>query len=445
MRKNLISKALILVAAVFALTSSKPVRVACIGDSITYGAGIKDREADSYPVVLQRMLGDGYEVRNFGFNARIMQTVGDHPYMSEKMYTEVKEFLPDIVTIMLGTNDTKPHNWRSDELFYQDYLKMVDELSALDSHPRIYLCNSPWVAIDKWGINDSTVVAGVMPQIRAVANKRWMQVAEVIDTYATLNGQPDKYVDGVHPNEAGAAMLSQTIFEAFGRNGDTGRVGKRILFIGDSITDGDWGLRNAKPCSERNHYDRNHVYGHGYQEFCASWYQSRYPERGYKFYNRGISGDRLYPMSERWDRDVFPVHPDIVSIYIGINDVLSGLADFQAWEQKYRELLDRTIAYDPQIRLVLCTPFIGKVGVLGLRDNFDEMQRSVGEIGAIIRKIAADYGAVLVPFDELYAGLNRKGKASDIHYWSWDGVHPTSAMHMEMSRLWESRAKKLMK
>lgn len=94
--------------------ASQPIRIACIGDSITYGSGIEDRDKDGYPAVLQRMLGSGYDVRNYGISARVMTRNGDYPFMDEQAYADARAFLPDIVTIMLGTNDSKPHNWTWD-------------------------------------------------------------------------------------------------------------------------------------------------------------------------------------------------------------------------------------------------------------------------------------------------------------------------------------------
>ena len=89
----------------------EPTRVACIGNSITYGYGLKNRSEECYPAVLGIMLGENYTVENFGISARTLLNKGDHPYMQEKLFTEARAFHPDIVIIKLGTNDTKPHNW----------------------------------------------------------------------------------------------------------------------------------------------------------------------------------------------------------------------------------------------------------------------------------------------------------------------------------------------
>ncbi len=121
---------------------SSPVKVACIGNSITYGSGIPDRPRDSYPSQLGHMLGDRWIVRNFGIGGSTILKKGDFPYWKEDAYTELKAFQPDVVIIKLGTNDTKPQNWKYSGEFPADYLTMVTELKNLASHPR-FICARP--------------------------------------------------------------------------------------------------------------------------------------------------------------------------------------------------------------------------------------------------------------------------------------------------------------
>ena len=96
------------IALTFASCRKEPVRVACVGDSITFGHGIKDRLHDAYPGVLSTMLGERYDVRNFGVSGTTTMMGTDMPYMNEQAYKEALEFNPQIVTIKLGTNDSKP-------------------------------------------------------------------------------------------------------------------------------------------------------------------------------------------------------------------------------------------------------------------------------------------------------------------------------------------------
>ena len=106
------------------------VRVACIGNSITFGAGIRNRSRDSYPSVLARMLGDSYWVKNFGVSARTMLNKGDHPYMNEPAYKNALAFNPNIVVIKLGTNDSKSFNWKYKADFMKDAQTMIDRFQG---------------------------------------------------------------------------------------------------------------------------------------------------------------------------------------------------------------------------------------------------------------------------------------------------------------------------
>ena len=190
---------------------STPIKVACIGNSITYGSGIADRPRDSYPSQLARMLGEKWEVRNFGVGGRTMLKKGDYPFWNEEAYTQAKTFLPDVVIIKLGTNDTKPQNWKFKNEFYADYKAMVKELKALSSHPKIYLCKPVPVYGNRWGINDSIVVHGVIPAVGKLAKEENLQV---IDLYSALSGKASLFPDQIHPNPEGAGLMAQTIYKA---------------------------------------------------------------------------------------------------------------------------------------------------------------------------------------------------------------------------------------
>jgi lysophospholipase L1-like esterase len=114
-----------------------PVRVACIGDSITQGSGTK---GNPYPKQLQELLGDKWNVGNFGVSGRTLLRKGDHPYWNEKAYQSALAFKPDVVIIMLGTNDTKPQNWKHEEEFVTDYRDLVKSFLELESRPKVFIC-----------------------------------------------------------------------------------------------------------------------------------------------------------------------------------------------------------------------------------------------------------------------------------------------------------------
>lgn len=212
------------------LGAAEPIRVACVGNSITYGHGIPDRETAAYPAVLGRLLGNDYDVRNFGISARTLLQKGDHPYMKEAIYREALDFQPNIVTIKLGTNDTKPFNWVYQEEFKDDLRTLINSFQALDSHPLVYLCTPIPGGREDWGINDSTLVAAVIPYIYDVAKEYGLPV---IDLHTAFMPYQHLLKDRVHPNADGAAVLAHVIAEAIrpaAEGSDNRRRAHRGLF-----------------------------------------------------------------------------------------------------------------------------------------------------------------------------------------------------------------------
>lgn len=186
------------------------VRVACIGNSITYGAGIKNRFRDSYPSVLSRMLGDDYWVKNFGVSARTLLNKGDRPYMKEKAYQSALAFNPQIVIIKLGTNDSKSFNWKYKSDFKKDLQTMIDAFKALPAQPKIYLCYPSKAYQTGENINDDIISKEIMPIIKKVAKKNKL---DIIDLHTAMDGMPQLFPDKIHPNEEGAKIMAKTVYE----------------------------------------------------------------------------------------------------------------------------------------------------------------------------------------------------------------------------------------
>ncbi|MEM7395653.1 MAG: GDSL-type esterase/lipase family protein, partial [Verrucomicrobiota bacterium] len=185
--------------------------VACVGDSITYGAAIQDRERNCYPAQLGRALGEGYEVRNFGVNGATLLKEGDEPYWETDAYQEALAFNPHIVVIKLGTNDTKPHNWTYKADFAADTSAMIDAFRALDPKVRIYLCKPVPAFPARWGIRDEVIRNEVLPLIDQVAKEKNVNV---IDLYTALEGKKEFFPDRIHPNADGAAVMAEVIAKA---------------------------------------------------------------------------------------------------------------------------------------------------------------------------------------------------------------------------------------
>ena len=188
------------------------IKVACIGDSITWGFTLLNPWKQSYPALLQEKLGDGYEVRNFGYNDAAARIDADTPYVSKRVYRESLEWAPDIVLLMLGTNDTKTRNW-DPEIFRRDYRKIIDAYRSLPSRPRVILIAPirifPIMGLPLLGVYPETMEAGVRPAIRETAETEGLELVDLYDLFSDTT-----YCrDGVHPQRTGARMLADAIYE----------------------------------------------------------------------------------------------------------------------------------------------------------------------------------------------------------------------------------------
>lgn len=196
------------------------IKVACIGDSITYGMQVKNRRNCCYPSLLQKMLGQGYNVRNFGLNNRNAMMESPFPYCKEKQFEKSKAFLPDIVLLMLGTNDSKKGIWKGADVWRRDYEKIVESYQQLPCHPKIYLLTP--AALHEVKQKDGTYGYSFEMQdtaLKEICDTVW-EVAkdrnlEVIDLNAATSNQPSIfYKDGVHPNNKGAQLIAEKIYSS---------------------------------------------------------------------------------------------------------------------------------------------------------------------------------------------------------------------------------------
>lgn len=192
------------------------VRITCAGDSITYGSGVlKTRELDCYPAQLQTHLGTSYLVSNFGLRNATAAESGDLPYLSSEEYQESLKSNPDIVFLMLGTNDTKTYNW--DEAAYEaGMLKLVESYQKLPSNPVVYIIRSPYCyAINENGEAEYSIQADVVTGLLgdAVARVAEQTGVQVIDLFAVTEGQDELYTDGIHFNAEGYTLIADTIYD----------------------------------------------------------------------------------------------------------------------------------------------------------------------------------------------------------------------------------------
>ena len=191
----------------------------------------------------------------------------------------------------------------------------------------------------------------------------------------------------------------------------------RILFLGDSITDGNRG-RNDDP---------NHILGHGYCFIIAAKFGAQFPERKLTFLNRGISGNTVQSLAARWQQDTLDLKPDVLSILVGINDQHVPL---EQYEQLYDKLLADAKAANPNIRFVLCEPFY--LPADGHKDG-DARDHDVKQRQVIVAKLAAKHHAALVKLQKVFDDACKRAPA---RYWVWDAVHPTYSGHQLVADEW---------
>ncbi len=200
----------------FAQEKNDVIKVACVGNSVTYGYGHKNPAETSYPTRLQNMLGDGYEVRNFGHSGATLLSKGHRPYINLPEYKAALDFEPDIVVIHLGLNDTDPRNWPNyrDE-FWGDYTAMIDSFRKVhpDGNAKIFICRmSPiyhWHRRFKSGTRDwYWQIQKLIGELAEYEN------IELIDFSRYLYSRPDLMPDALHPNAEGAEILARQVYSA---------------------------------------------------------------------------------------------------------------------------------------------------------------------------------------------------------------------------------------
>ncbi len=252
---------------------------------------------------------------------------------------------------------------------------------------------------------------------------------------------------------------------------DSWKSGKTFLFIGDSVTDGNWGVKsNSK---QRSYTDLNHIYGHGYMYICAAETMRRFPQRRYVFHNRGISGNTIVDMAVRWQNDCLDLQPDVLTVLVGINDVCAyrksqdALLAPVAYEANYRALLDAALQENPHLQMILITPFIAPVG--RYEKDYEQWLSLTNSYADIVRRLAKEYKATLIDAQRLFdkqiakggkfrpfsgktqsaaeeeypvfgKDVPRQGQIS-ASYWIWDGIHPTAAGHALIAEQWQKKVR----
>jgi lysophospholipase L1-like esterase len=439
-------------ALLFAVTVYGDIRVACVGDSITAGSGVRDRALSSYPAQLARWLGGVYDVRNFGVSGATMLAQGDRPYVQQRAYTDALAFRPDVVVIALGTNDSKrprregekvADNWGFKASYAGDYEAMVAAFRQANPTAKIYVCLPPPAFPGRWGIGDVTIRDEVIPLVRDVAAKT---AAEVIDFNAALAGRAELFPDTVHPNEEGAKLIAAAVHRAL-----TGQepppvesplvnffANRRVLWLGDSITqDGR------------------------YISYIEYYLAKTFPARTFDFVGVGLASETVSGLSEnahpfprpcvfdRLQAALTATGPATVVACYGMNDGIyhpKSEERLRAFQDGVRRLAGAAQAAGAEFVLITPPPFDAQAVEektqpetaedFSYRAPFRGYDAVLREFAAWEQTLGVSEARVIVDVHSAIAAATAERRRRDTAFtFAKDGIHPASLGHLLMAHV----------
>ena len=427
------------------------IKIACVGDSITLGVGSGNAATygdndnpstfpagvtednwniESYPAQLSAMLGSGYTVHNYGVGSRALLQKSDHPYTETKQYQESLNWSPDIVIILLGTNDSKPINWQYKNEFLNDYKDFINSYKNLASKPTVYIALSPTAYIAEGenyaGITNTVIRNEVLPLQLEAANETG---CVVIDMYTATQNMRNKYSDAVHPEKAGYTVLAKKVYNTL-----TLKNKVRIMALGDSITAGmniPGGYRTELWNKLLQAELSNSI------DFVGSQTDNNAPEtltdkqhEGHSGWSIAGGGSDPYANGYQWpgltasiDQWMDTYKPSIVMLQIGSNDILHN-CDMTTAPDRLSAFIDKICAklpLDGTLYVASITPMTYSdpsfnAAVVAFNSKIPEIVQS---------KVESDKP---VYFVDMYNELT----ASDIA----DGVHPNQNGYNKMGDAW---------
>jgi lysophospholipase L1-like esterase len=201
-------------------TPAQTVRVACVGDSITWGSIMRDRVHNSYPGQLAKKLGTGYEVGNFGASGSFVLLSSPKPFREDPFYERSLAFQPNIVVLSVGTNDAKPEVWRNgQDSFYGSLAQLIEAYQGLPEHPRVILALPPPLFAQKQ--RGENLDQSLRPKMERLASDMGI---ELIDLARPFRGRKDLFWDGIHPNIKACGIMANTVAHSIERRRDLARL-----------------------------------------------------------------------------------------------------------------------------------------------------------------------------------------------------------------------------
>jgi acyl-CoA thioesterase I len=384
-------------AALSSAQPASPIRWACIGNSITAGPSA----TDAYPAKLQSLLGPAFLVENDGVSGRTLLKKGDFSYWDKGKLANVFAFKPDIVTIKLGTNDSKPINWDTHKgEFEGDLAALIDTLGTISSKPKVYLmipCPAFSDGSGSGGIRGTVIASEIIPLIKKVALAKNVPT---IDLYTPMLAHKALFPDNVHPNAVGHDSISRIIFRTH-----LSKV-SRIACIGNSITHYAFGtpgteMKDAYPMR------LNMLYGRDY------WVENDGQSGAYM---QRVSPNPYYKLSLLGR--AMKLVPQIVTIKLGTNDSRPQAWNTAPFIADSKFLLDSLGKISPKPRIVICLPIpsFKRNGEFQFQNINDSI--IVNHTIPALKKVAEERGLQVV---DLYAVMKNHEALVP------DGVHPNAA------------------
>lgn len=227
-----------------------------------------------------------------------------------------------------------------------------------------------------------------------------------------------------------AALVGSAAAAPRGAHTRPARNGTVVLFQGDSITDAGRDAQSQDPNAAG-------ALGNGYPYLVAAGALAAHPDRALKFYNRGVSGNKVPDLEQRWSTDTIALHPDVLSVLVGVNDFWHKLSKgytgtVEDYEKQYAALLDETRHAIPSVRLIVLEPFVLHCGAVT-----DQWFPEFDARRAAAARVAARARATFIPLQRIF---DERAKTAAPQYWAADGVHPTAAGHAVIADHWRRAA-----
>ncbi len=445
--RHLLIAAWLLAASITAtsLRAAENLRLACVGDSITAGYTLRDKARDAYPAQLGRLLGSGWEVRNFGVSSATLMPSGDLPYNRQPAYAAALAWQPEIVVIALGTNDSKEINiGRHSDDFEPGYRDLIEKFRQANPRAKLFLCLPPPAFADVMNLRAAVLRDDIVPRIRKIAKEEKLPL---IDLEQPLKSEAGHFPDKIHPDPEGAAAIARIVYGEVMR--ETQPVAKSLdpavntALIPVSLLERDsynWWTRHAETLVAGPRIQPDIVLlGDSITHFWGGEPRAR-SSNGPLAWKDTFGASRVLNLGFGWDRtqnllwrldhgEIEGLRPKLVILNIGTNN-FSGTRNARA--NTPQEVSQAILSIRDRVRQKCPGAHLLVMGVFprGTKPN-DSYRASIGALNALLAKSLAG-----LP-DTTFLDIGTRFLAPDgslPRNMMPDGVHPSEAGYAIWSR-----------